>query len=388
RRKTATGLSQLADLYALAPEDVMPSTIALMADKLAKETDSEIQSLMSAAFTRFGQEACGAKKYKAVAEMCFSLQRIMLERPALAHDLRSRVGIENRLPEMMEEAINADHLPDDLIHVLQQLPRNSVEHLADRFFRAHKRVECDRIDELVAELGQPAIDDLAELLPSRMDEFNRFYQDVIVRQIAYGAAPDRGRTLLELLELLDPLILPEAIDEIGMSQDHNASASLIALATAGDARNRPPFVQLKAVESLGRLRENEAIPVLRAIVDDKKFFGHAQHRELRIAAIQAPSTIDPRHGTQALIESGLEAGELAVAPLDSGPGCPWVRQRRYERIVLPRTLSATLSSSWGKSNIVMREMSLGGGMGTRNDNLRVGSEAHVEISLGVKKIRG
>jgi hypothetical protein len=36
----------------------------------------------------------------------------------------------------------------------------------------------------------------------------------------------------------------------------------------------------------------------------------------------------------------------------------------------------------------MREMSLGGGMGTRNDNLRIGSEAHVEISVGVKKIRG
>jgi hypothetical protein len=36
----------------------------------------------------------------------------------------------------------------------------------------------------------------------------------------------------------------------------------------------------------------------------------------------------------------------------------------------------------------MREMSLGGGMGTRTDNLRVGSEAHIEISIGVKKIRG
>jgi hypothetical protein len=47
-----------------------------------------------------------------------------------------------------------------------------------------------------------------------------------------------------------------------------------------------------------------------------------------------------------------------------------------------------LFSSWGKSNILMREMSLGGGMGTRNDNLRVGSEANVEISVGVKKIRG
>jgi hypothetical protein len=221
-----------------------------------------------------------------------------------------------------------------------------------------------------------------------MGEFNRFYQDVIVRQIAYGAAPDRGRTLLELLELLDSLILPEAIDEIGMSMDRSASASLIALATSGEAQNRPPFVQLKAVESLGRLREAEAVPVLRTIVEDKKMFGYSQHRELRIAAIQALSKIDPRYGTQALSDSGLEAAELAIAPLDSGPGCPWVRQRRYERIILPRTLSATLSSSWGKSNIVMREMSLGGGMGTRNDNLRVGSEAHVEISLGVKKIRG
>jgi hypothetical protein len=415
RRKTATGLAQLADLFAAAPEEVMPNALAMIAENLGKESDTEIQSLLSAAFARFGQEACSRKKYKAVAELCFALERVAHERPALVQDLRSRVGIENRLPEMIEEAINAEQVPEDLINVLQQLPRHSVEHLADRFFRAQRRMECDRIVELVGELGQPAVDDLRdmlrsgqprqaastvglmsrlavtellELLPARMGEFNRFYQDVIVRQIAYGAAPDRGRTLVELLELLDSLILPEAIDEIGMSQDHNASSSLIALATSGEAQNRPPFVQLKAVESLGRLRETEAVPVLRAIVEDKKMFGYSQHRELRIAAIQSLAKIDPRYGTQALTDSGLEAGDLAIAPLDSGPGCPWVRQRRYERIILPRTLSATLSSSWGKSNIVMREMSLGGGMGTRNDNLRVGSEAHVEISLGVKKIRG
>ena len=415
RRKTASGLAQLADLYATAPEEVMPNALAMIGERLAQESDSEIQSLLAAAFARFGQEACSRRKYKAVSELCCSLERVARQRPALVQDLRSRVGIENRLPEMIEEAINTDQVPEDLVNVLQQLPRTSVEHLADRFFRAQKRVECDRIVELAGELGQPAIDDLREilrmgqprqaastvgllsrlavtsmleLLPSRMSEFNRFYQDVIVRQIAYGAAPDRGRTLLELLELLDSLILPEAIDEIGMSQDRSASSSLIALATAGVAHSRPPFVQLKAIESLGRLREVEAVPVLRAIVEDKKLFGYTQHRELRIAAIQALSKIDPRYGTQALADSGLEAGELAIAPLDSGAGCPYVRQRRYERIILPRTLSASLSSSWGKSNIIMREMSLGGGMGTRNDNLRVGSEAHVEISLGVKKIRG
>ena len=87
-------------------------------------------------------------------------------------------------------------------------------------------------------------------------------------------------------------------------------------------------------------------------------------------------------------DTSLDAAELAVAPLDPAPACPWVRQRRYERIILPRTFSASLSSSWGKSNLVMRELSLGGGMGTRSDNLRVGSEANLEISVGVKKIRG
>jgi len=166
RRKTATGLAQLADLYADAPDEVMPNTIAMIGERLVKESDTEIQSLLAAAFARFGQEACSRKKYKAVAELCNSLERVAQQRPALVQDIRSRVGIENRLPEMIEEAINADAVPEDLINVLQQLPRNSVEHLADRFFRAQRRMECDRIVELASELGQPAIDDLCDMLRS------------------------------------------------------------------------------------------------------------------------------------------------------------------------------------------------------------------------------
>jgi hypothetical protein len=65
-----------------------------------------------------------------------------------------------------------------------------------------------------------------------------------------------------------------------------------------------------------------------------------------------------------------------------------VRQRRYERMVLSRTVSATIGSSWGKSRIMIRELSLGGGMGTKEDNLRIGSEADLEISVGMRaKVR-
>ncbi len=415
RRKTAIGLAQIADLFVNVGGEAMPNAISKMGEKLAKEADVEIQSLLMAAFTRFGQESCARKQYPAICEVCQALELVSRERPLLVQDLRQRVGIENRLPEMIEDAINAHEVPEDLITILQLLPSSSVEQLAERFFRSQRREECDRIVELVGELGQPAIEDLRErlrtgqprqassavgllsrlsvptlleLLPSRMPQCNRFYQDVIVRQIAYGAAVDRGRTLLELLELLDALILPEAIDEIGMSLDRTASAPLIALASAGEAQARTPFVQVKAIEALGRLRETDAVPMLRTLVDNKKMFGYSQHKELRIAAAQTLSKIDARYAGQVLSEGGIDPADLHIGPLDPAPACPWVRQRRYERIVLPRALSATLSSSWGKSNVVMREMSLGGGMGTRSDNLRIGSEANVEISLGVKKIRG
>jgi hypothetical protein len=229
---------------------------------------------------------------------------------------------------------------------------------------------------------------LLELLPVRLPEWNRFYHDVAVRQIAYGNATDRGRTLLELAEILDPLVLPEAVDEIGMSGDITATPPLVAMARPGETASRSPFIQLKAIESLGRLRDTEAVSALREILEAKKTFGWIHHRELRIAAAQALSKTDPRYSSQVMSDSGLEPAELAIAPLDMAPACPWVRQRRYERMILSKTVAATIGSSWGKSKIMIRELSLGGGMGTKEDNLRIGSEADLEISLGMRtKIR-
>jgi hypothetical protein len=229
---------------------------------------------------------------------------------------------------------------------------------------------------------------LLELLPVRLPEWKRFYHDIVVRQIAYGAASDRGRTLLELAEVLDPVVLPESIDEIGMSGDMTAAPPLVAMAKPGEAASRSPFVQLKAIESLGRLKDTESLTVLREIVEAKKTFGWIHHRELRIAAAQSLSKTDPRYSAQILSDSGIEPAELAIAPLDTAPACPWVRQRRYERMVLSRTVNAVIGSSWGKSKILIRELSLGGGMGTKEDNLRIGSEADLEISLGMRtKIR-
>jgi len=415
RRKTATGISQLADLFAASGGDLMSATISKVGEALGKESDTDLQSLLGAALVRLSSEASTHRQYGALNELCNAIESIAKQRPVLATELGPRIGVENRLPEFIEEALHLQQFPPDLLQILRRTSQAAVEHLAGRFFRCMRREECDRMVDLAKELGPPGLQQLREmlrtgqprqaasvvglvsrldvptmleLLPMRLPEWNRFYHDVVVRQIAYGAAYDRGRSLLELLEILDPLVLPQAIDEIGMSGDRTAVPPLLVMAEAGETHGRSPLLQLKAVESLGRLREPDAVPVLRNLLAAKKMWKWTHHRELRIAAAQALAKIDPRYGSQVLHDNGLEPAELAIAALDAAPACPWVRQRRYERLVLRKTLSATISSSWGKSSILIRELSLGGGMGTKEDNLRVGSEANIDISVGVRRIRG
>jgi hypothetical protein len=415
RRKAAVGLSQLADLFAAPGIDLIGVTIHQTGEALVRENETEVQSLLSASFVRLSSEVNNRKHFAALKDVCTALDNIARERPATAQDLRPRIGVENRVPEFIEEALRLDGVPADLVEVLRRNLAVAVEHTADRFFRCMRREECDRMVEMLKELGAEAahhmremlrlgqpriassvvgvlsrldVPTLLELLPARLKEFNRFYHDVVVRQISYGAAHDRGRTLLEILELLDPAVLPQAIDEIGMSGDRSTVPPLIVMAEAGESQGRSPLIQVKAVESLGRLREPESVSVLRTLLEAKKMWKWTHHRELRIAAAQALAKIDPRYASQVMVESGLSPGELAIAPLDSAPACPWVRQRRYERIVLRKALPASISSSWGKSNILVRELSLGGGMATKEDNLRVGSEANIEISVGLRHVRG
>jgi hypothetical protein len=415
RGDAATGLTQLADLFSTVGGNVLGETVQKLGDALTKESDPDMESQMGAAFVRLSSEAMQRKQYRAVAQSCETMDYLASRRPALEKELRSRIGVEGRLAEFIEDALGQSRFSSDLISVLYRNTSSAAENLAERFFRSMRREECDRIVELVHELGITAnnclremlrtgpqrqavssvgllsrldVPGLLEFLPLRLPGWNRFYHDVIVRQIAYGAASDRGRTLLEILEMLDPAVVPQALDEIGMSGDRSAAPPLIVMAGAGEAEGRSPLLQLKAIEALGRLREPDAVPVLKNLFEAKRMFKWQHHRELRIAAAQALAKIDPRYATRIMADSGLEPGELAIGPLDSAPACPWVRQRRYERILLGRPVAAVISSSWGKSTLSVREMSLGGGMGTKEDALRVGSDADIDIQVGMRHVRG
>jgi hypothetical protein len=143
-------------------------------------------------------------------------------------------------------------------------------------------------------------------------------------------------------------------------------------------------VQLKAIESLGRLRDAESVATAAGDCRDQEnvWLGASPGTAHRGCAV----TVEDRSALQRADSVGqrIEPAELAIAPLDMAPACPWVRQRRYER---HDPVKDRVGDDWqfvGQVKIMIRELSLGGGMGTKEDNLRIGSEADLEISLGMR----
>ncbi|HTM89006.1 MAG TPA: hypothetical protein VL155_12435 [Terriglobales bacterium] len=414
RRKTATGVSQLADLYITCDESLLPYAIRRISEQLTVESVLDTQSLLSAAFVRISQEAGDRRRYGAVEEVLAAMKRIEQKRPVLAQDLRPRVGVDNRLPEFIEEALQLPHVPGELVDMLKGIPQAATEQIAERFARCHRREECDRLVELMEQLKENGIRHLRELLrlapvrqaassvgllsrvnpmavlellPARLREWDRFYHDGVVRQIAASNAPERGQLLFEMLDVLDHAVLPQAIDEIGFSGDHALTSGLLVLADEGSADARSPFLRLKVVEALGRLKDAAAIPLLRAIVEARKMWKWVYPRELRISAAQALVKIEPQYGPQLVTEGGFTVNELELLPLDAEYTHPWVRQRRYQRIVPSRAVPALASSSWGRSELTVRELSLGGGVAKKTTDLRLGSDAALDLQLGLRHIK-
>src|SRR5207245_11269663 len=107
-----------------------------------------------------------------------------------------------------EEALHLPQVPTDLLQVLKRTSQAAIEHLADRFFRCMRREECDRMVDLVKELGPPGLQQLremlrtgqprqaasvvgllsrvdvatmVELMPARLPEWHRLSREVVVR---------------------------------------------------------------------------------------------------------------------------------------------------------------------------------------------------------------
>ncbi|HUC42267.1 MAG TPA: hypothetical protein VL913_00850, partial [Candidatus Micrarchaeaceae archaeon] len=413
RKKAAIGLGQLAELYSRAASQRLQDALSQIGQQMMEEKDAELQTLLSAAFVRLSQEAAARRYYRAMQQALDSLNKLDGVRPSWSQSLRPRVGVENRVPEFVEEALNADAVPEGLIDVLVRVPNSAAEHLALRLARAARRTEREGIVQLAVSVGPYCLkflkdtlrteqhakaaitigllsrldpDSVAELLKNRLANSPRSFHDAVVRQLSVAGAPERGKLLADSIELLDPLALPLALDEIGMCGDHSTATRLLRLASGEILPQASDFLRVKAIEALGRMRAPAAAGHLREFVEARKTFGWTYPEEIRVAAAQALLKIDPAWMQEFLPHCGIDERTLSIAPLDPIPERDFVRHRRYRRIRLPRQVPAVISSDRGKYSSAISVLSLDGGLLSGDIQIPVGSEATLKIPAGLRSI--
>jgi hypothetical protein len=413
RKKAAIGLSQLAELYSKAASQRLQDALTQIGQQMAAEKDPELQTLLSAAFVRLSQESASRRYYRAMQQALDSLADLEELRPSWVQSLRPRIGVESRVGEFIEEALSADSMPEGLVGVLMRVPQAASESLAVRLARSGRRSEREDIVELATAVGPPCARHLKELLkteqpvkaatvvgllsrldpeaveqilPARLRDSGRTFQDAVVRQLSIAGAPERGQMLSNSIELLDRSVISLALDEIGMCADPTTATKLLRLAEGELLPEGPEYIRVKAIEALGRMRAPAAAGHLRRFVEARKTFGWAYPEEIRTAAAQALMKLDPEWMKEFLDKSGLDEKVMALAPLDPIPERDVVRHRRYRRIRLPRNVPAVITSARGKYSSAISVLSLEGGLLSGDLQLAVGTEATLKIPAGLRSI--
>src|SRR6266487_3133616 len=259
RRTTAIGLSDLGELYGSGDGSALMDAIRRLGNQLAVEREPELQTLVSAAFVRLSQEAASKRCYPAMQQALASLDSVEAQRPGSSQSLRPRIGAEDRIPEFVEESLRSGEIADGLLDILALMPKATLQYVTHRFGHSGFREDCELLADVVRGLGEEAVHHLTEILqiapaneavevlgllgqldpeavarvlPVRLAQWPRSVHDRCVRQLSPVPPQSRALLLLAILDSLDVLIRPLALDEISMTGSPDSIPKLLDLASS------------------------------------------------------------------------------------------------------------------------------------------------------------
>src|SRR5712692_647032 len=307
--------------------------------------------------------------------------------------------------------MRSGQIADGMMDILNLMPKATIHYVTNRFGHCGFRDDCDLLTTIIRNLGEDATQRLLEtlqtaratesveavglvsqlspenvekILPARLSQWPRSSHDRAVRQISAAPPAERARLLLAIYDSLDTLIRPLAIDEMGMSGEATCIPKLIELVQNDET---PGFTRVKAVEALGRLRASASSVLFQHILDTRQVWRWVYPNELRIAAAQALLRVDARVGMEKVAASGIERKELTLEPSDPEPKASVIRQRRYARLKLARSLIAVTTNLRENFKLSIPELNMGGGIGSGERHLAPGSLLSLKFSLGVRNIK-
>ena len=411
RRTTAIGLGELAELYGSGDGSALIESIRRVGNQLAAERDPELQTLVSAAFVRLSQEAASKRCYPAMQQALASLDSVEAQRPGSSQSLRPRIGAEDRIPEFVEESLRSGEIADGLLDILALMPKATLQYVTHRFGHSGFREDCELLADVVRGLGEDAVhhlteilqiasaneavevlgllgqldpDAVARVLPVRLAQWPRSVHDRCVRQLSPVPPQSRALLLLAILDSLDVLIRPLALDEISMTGSPDSIPKLLDFASSDGISG---YIRLKAIEALGRLRASAANPVLQTILAARQVWRWQYPSELRVAAGQALLRIDPVVAMGKISAAGFEKRDLVLEPIDPETNSSVIRQRRYARLKLSRNLTLVTTNLRENFRLTVPELNLGGGIGAGERHLAPGTLIGLKLTQGVRTIK-
>src|SRR4029077_3042588 len=103
------------------------------------------------------QEAATKRCFPAMEQALELISGVETQRPGIARTLRGKMGIEERVPEFVEEALRARQAAAGLTSVLKMMPQTAMEQLAARFNRCALRNDAEQVANLAPDLGEEGL---------------------------------------------------------------------------------------------------------------------------------------------------------------------------------------------------------------------------------------
>ena len=106
-----------------------------------------------------------------------------------------------------------------------------------------------------------------------------------------------------------------------------------------------------------------------------------------MVAAQAMEKIDSEWARDFIPRSGLNVADFSIELLDADPNSSAIRQRRYPRLRLEHSMSATTTNLRENCRLEIPEMALGGGVALCEQSLHPGSVVDIRLNAGGKPVK-
>ena len=293
--------------------------------------------------------------------------------PALPRLLRrDPERLLDRLGLLLTEPAGADILPA-MARLLRAIGEPAFGALETRLAEPRRQ----RASTAVKLLAATEADRLVAALPRALPSWDWALQDLAVSELSRRTLPGTAWAFLSSVPEAHPLVVPMLLDYIGMAQEEAAVPLLLHIAAGEHSRLKDIFIRIKAVEALGRMRVEEASPLLRGILRMRNGLTYTEPAGLRAAAEEALALVEHRPSS-----ARLRAAEEAL----ERTGANFARPRRYLRIPLPSPFAAEIHGAHA-GPARARTISLGGAFLESNRRLAVGDSVRVEIRAGLRRIQ-